>query len=672
MALRMNIYGILVNRVPEIREKYHNVRDIQTASWQRPIAWLYLAGLNLLWIFGWRGKTLKEQAVRADAQAEKLIARTDSESLISLREAPEELAGRLLDYDVISFDVFDTLLFRPFSRPEDLFYMVGRRLDYLDFKRLRMEAEEKARQDCLKRGKHCEVTLSDIYDRLEKDAGVPKEEGMRAELEMEETLCFANPYMREVFRFLHNRGKRIIILSDMYLPAAVICHMLKKCGFPEPETCLVSCEHGVSKSDGGLYRKVEKSFGQLKYVHIGDNPVSDGENAKKAGWDTVPCVNVNIMGSPFRCTEMSAVTGSVYRGLVNAHLHNGLQAWDRDYEYGFICGGIFVLGYCQFIHSYAKANGIEKILFLARDGDILSQVYRQLYPHEEAEGKIQYVLWSRLAAVKMTARYYKYDYFRRFLFHKVNQGFTLEQILETMELTDLLDGLTEEGRKLDRREPLTDKNVQSVREYLNENWEIVLSHYEMQIEEGGRYYKKILAGCQKAAAVDIGWAGSGAMALDVLVSRVWKMDCEITGILAGTNTCHNAEPDMSEAQLSSGKLVSYLFSQAHNRDLWNIHDAAKGDNVALERLLASPFPGFRGFIGLDWEEKAFCPGTGEESAQARRIQKGILDFCWLYKESGAELCINSISGRDAAAPAYLWMMANRKETAKTDIQCVLA
>ena len=77
----------------------------------------------------------------------------------------------------------------------------------------------------------------------------------------------------------------------------------------------------------------------------------------------------------------------MYRGIVNAHLHNGLKLRDRDYECGFVYGGIFALGYCQFIHDYMQQHRIEKLLFLARDGDILSQVYRLLYPEEDAAGK---------------------------------------------------------------------------------------------------------------------------------------------------------------------------------------------------------------------------------------------------------------------------------------------
>ncbi len=693
-TLRMNAYGTLVNRVPEIREKYHKMRDGQTSPWQRPMAWLYLGALNLGWLLGWRteGTAAGRGMGRDTRTAKRLSAKGGvygggpAESVGSVRETPERLAQRLSAYDVISFDVFDTLLFRPFDSPEDLFYIVGQKLDYLDFRRIRMEAERCARQECLEKKGHREASLSDIYDWLEREAGIPKAEGMRIEQETELELCFANPYMLRVCELLRQSGKRVIALSDMYLPSEAIRRMLEKCGFGQIRDCHVSCEYGCSKSDGSLYGKLMQKLGTVRYVHVGDNRISDGENARKAGWDSISCTNVNAAGKPFRAMEMSRITGSVYRGLVNARLHNGLQSYDRDYECGFVYGGIFALGYCQFIHDYAQGHGIERILFLARDGDILSQVYRLLYPKEEEAGRIRYVLWSRLAAVKLAAPYYKYDYFRRFLFHKVNQGFTLEQIFAAMELDDLLDGLTgaagpggstgerlmHAGLSLKREDTLTDRNVHAVKDYLNGCWEQVLAHYEDQLEEGRRYYEKALDGVSKAAVVDIGWAGSGAMALDVLVNRVWGLDCEITGLLAGTNTRHNAEPDMSEAQLAGGKLVSYLFSQSHNRDLWERHDPAKGDNVAMERLLSSPLPGFRGFFGPDWEARALTPRTDREGKQAERIQQGILDFVRLYQESGMSRYVPSISGRDAAAPAYLWMEARRGQTAGEDIQCVLA
>lgn len=37
----------------------------------------------------------------------------------------EAFIDLLSQYDVVSFDIFDTLIFRPFSEPADLFYLLG-------------------------------------------------------------------------------------------------------------------------------------------------------------------------------------------------------------------------------------------------------------------------------------------------------------------------------------------------------------------------------------------------------------------------------------------------------------------------------------------------------------------------------------------------------------------
>ena len=64
-------------------------------------------------------------------------------------------------------------------------------------------------------------------------------------------------------------------------------------------------------------------------------------------------------------------------------------------------------------------------------------------------------------------------------------------------------------------------------------------------------------------AIDVGWAGSGALALDTLVNKEWKLDCEIIGMIDGNNSVHNAEPNATESFLYSGRVVSYLYSQEH-------------------------------------------------------------------------------------------------------------
>ena len=93
---------------------------------------------------------------------------------------------------------------------------------------------------------------------------------------------------------------------------------------------------------------------------------------------------------------------------------------------------------------------------------------------------------------------------------------------------------------------LTDRNVEEIKKYFITNWEHVLEHYRGQLQAGKLYYEEVLQDCKKVVSVDIGWAGSGAITLDYIANHIWKLDCEIIGMIAGTNTCHNAEPDASE------------------------------------------------------------------------------------------------------------------------------
>ncbi len=152
------------------------------------------------------------------------------------------------------------------------------------------------------------------------------------------------------------------------------------------------------------------------------------------------------------------------------------------------------------------------------------------------------------------------------------------------------------------------------------------------------------------AAVDVGWAGSGAVILDYLVNRVWGLGCEVVGILGGTNTIHNAEPDMSESQLASGKLAGYLYSQEHNRDLWKWHDASKGHNLCVELLCSSAQGSLKGFYlardGKTYELRFKEPDV--ERSVVEELQRGIRDFASqavrLREATGREW---RISGRDA-------------------------
>ena len=74
---------------------------------------------------------------------------------------------------------------------------------------------------------------------------------------------------------------------------------------------------------------------------------------------------------------MSELIGSFYAGIANTHLHNGLYKYSPYYEYGFIYGGLYVLGYVNWIHQSTGERCREVIIFV-RDGDIYMKVYNNL------------------------------------------------------------------------------------------------------------------------------------------------------------------------------------------------------------------------------------------------------------------------------------------------------
>ena len=141
----------------------------------------------------------------------------------------------------------------------------------------------------------------------------------------------------------------------------------------------------------------------------------------------------------------------------------------------------------------------------------------------------------------------------------------------------------------------------------------------------------------------MGWAGSGAAALDHMVNKVWKLDCEIYGLIAGTNSVYNQEPNGSEAFLFHKKMDSYMFSQSHNRDLWKMHNPGKGHNIIVEILLASDTCSLKSF---DEAGPVFC--RKREEIDSRQVQTGVLDFIDDFLKKFTEN--PSISGRDAYAP----------------------
>ncbi len=183
-------------------------------------------------------------------------------------------------YKYISFDVFDTMIFRTTLKPEDVFDIVQSKLEdcgkwrhQFRFRDIRQEAEKRAR----KNNSSGEVLLDAIYDEMQFLSDHEKKDLMQIEQETEYELCYPNPDMLKLYKDFLGQKKKVVFCSDMYLPSDTIRKLLEKCGISDFEKLYVSGELGVNKRSGELFDFVLSDLGidKKEILHIGDNPIGD-------------------------------------------------------------------------------------------------------------------------------------------------------------------------------------------------------------------------------------------------------------------------------------------------------------------------------------------------------------------------------------------------------------
>lgn len=556
---------------------------------------------------------------------------------------PYDLVRTLNTYDVVSFDIFDTLLFRPLELPRHVFLIVGNELNILNFINIRINAENKLRDEQYRKNGHREITIDDIYKEIERQTGLKAELGIKTELRVELDLCFANPYMKYVFDTLRGLGKRICLVSDMYLQSDKVEQLLQKCGYQDYEKLFISCEYTCSKRDGGLFDRLKEYVGENNtIIHVGDNPVSDIERAKEKGIDVFFYENVNKKGKGYRTSDIKGLIGSAYRGIVNSHLHNGYKRYDAYYEYGFIYGGLFMLGFAEHIHEYAKNHNVDKILFVARDGYLMKQVYDQCFRDIPTE----YILCSRISNLKMSAYCNKNSFMKEYVYRWRQDGIkiTVRDVLENMELGTL-------ASELEKYVPLdcivNKSNTEDIIHFIDDYWKEITQIYEKTTYLAKEYYANFFTSAKKVLVVDVGWRGQTVLALRNLERDYWHFGCEIVGMLAASAPTYECQ-----GQLQAGILNTYMFSPIDNISCFESHSKNSINNILTELLLGAPMPSFSGFKanGSTYELQFDVPEISNYET-IEKIHTGIQDFVNLYKDAFSQYeYMYRISGYDAYMP----------------------
>lgn len=560
------------------------------------------------------------------------------------RISPQHLVRRLLEFDVVSFDIFDTLILRPFSKPTDMFYLLEQKFEQQQFRNIRIQAERRARElSIMKRGNR-EITIDEIYTEVEKETGISKEVGIKTEFEMEKELCFANPYMKRVFDILKSHQKTIYVTSDMYLPKAMMEQLLENCGYSGFADVIVSCDYNVNKHEGGLYKVLLQKTKGKNLIHVGDNYNADIVMAKKHKIETAFYKGVNAVGGEYRADGMSELIGSGYAGIINARLHSGLKKYPVYYEYGYVYGGIYVLGYCNHIANFVKNHNIDKVLFVSRDGDIYSRIFNMV--HKDIDNK--YVYWSRIANIKATVTKDRHAFLNRLLDGKIanNVDVTISSLFVSAGIEPLTKYLKE--YHLRPEEYLSQNNKLMIRDLLIEHYDEIIAIYKEDSRRLEEYYKTVVGTAEKVLIVDVGWTGSNVIGLSDMLEKEWKLCKRAYGIMAASNGWNHAVTTQYD---DTAQIQPYLFGRVYNRAHYDgfVNNHKRAGHVLFEIMTQSPTPSFVGISEKEGFE--FDVPEVENYAMIREIHRGVADFVKDYTKSfGAYRIMMNISGYDAYCP----------------------
>lgn len=296
------------------------------------------------------------------------------------------LKNLIISYDVVSFDFFGTLFSRKTYMASDIWEYVGDSLVDEQRKERYLQLRKSVYANINKEAVH----ISEIYEKMDIDMSELKEK----EIELENQFIVPRYIMISLLKEVIEAGKRIYVISDMYLPTTFFVNQLRKYGVKLPQECIwISCDYGLTKRDGELWSKFRDEIVKGRTaLHIGDNRESDIDNCEKyANIDTyfIMAQEEMLRRSTIRnCLQYVRNNyHSMVLGLCISRLFNdpfslcntrGKVKIDSREDFGYFVFGPIVFTFAIWLLKSVKADSIQQLCFLGRDGFFLKQNFEYI------------------------------------------------------------------------------------------------------------------------------------------------------------------------------------------------------------------------------------------------------------------------------------------------------
>lgn len=277
----------------------------------------------------------------------------------------QELKDKIDKADIVSFDIFDTLIMRKVFSPEDVFRLLGEKVRA----ELKLDCEiASIRAQAAQCGAY--ATINEIYGYIKKCTNLTDKnisDIMKMEKDTDIDLCIVRRDIADLYEYCLTCGVTV----------------------PDDEHIWISCEKKADKVSGSLWEKYFKLVGKgNKCLHIGDNKTCDVKNPVRYGIDSYYVMGAKdmLMNSSMAelASDVNTVSDSICLGLVASKLFNspfalcstkGKVSFDDSESYGYCVYGPLLEKFLIWLYYKSRKDEIDKLLFFARDGYFLEKDY---------------------------------------------------------------------------------------------------------------------------------------------------------------------------------------------------------------------------------------------------------------------------------------------------------
>jgi predicted HAD superfamily hydrolase len=300
---------------------------------------------------------------------------------MNFQSSLEKLDSQIIKY--VAFDLFDTLISRH-VHPEyvkklwakEMVNQLRLNVSFEIVYNLRVAFENELRQVSLSQGMDPEFNYKQLAKRIHEELStnlsfVEFLEQMRnLEINTELRVQYLNKDCVELLQKCKEKGKKILCISDFYLPREYMEIILRyHCLIDYFDNFYFSCDYLLTKASGRLYSKLlnEEQIAPNSIIMIGDNLQSDYRKAKKNGIQPIWLDRIDKFKNYQKFWEEKNSYNSIIEGTA---LFDGLRTSANFEEVAFT-----LYYFIDCLYQNLLRNSVKDVFFLSREGEFLKKIF---------------------------------------------------------------------------------------------------------------------------------------------------------------------------------------------------------------------------------------------------------------------------------------------------------